>query len=114
MSTIYRDGEYRITQRIDECASLKDLKGDCFDPTTNPDIDPDRLADEERKFERAVNEEGVYGYVLERWNLAVDVGWEHIDSCWGFVGQYDPTSEAHDHYIVAELKARIVELKAKA
>lgn len=101
------DKQYRIIEHADEFAELSNLKGDIFNPEVNPDIDPERLKEEERHFEELVAREGVYGYVLERWNAEPGTGYEHVDSCWGFVGQYTPTEGIFNHYIVDELKAQI-------
>lgn len=97
---------YRIVEREDLYFCMKDLKGDTFNPVHNHDIDPDKLRDEELLFEAEVYREGVYGYVLERWNPEYNKGWEHADSCWGFVGAYDPKSDRYNHYIVDELWSR--------
>ena len=86
---------------------MDNLKGDTYSPQTNPDIDADTLKNEETQFESLVDQVGVFGYVLERWNPNPGHGWEHIDSCWGFVGAYDPNSTNYNHYIVDEMKATI-------
>lgn len=99
------DRQFRILEIPDHDACMEDLKGDTYNPKVNPDIDPAKLAEEERHFEDLVNREGVYGYVLERWNPEPGKGYEHIDSCWGFVGCYTPTEDTFNHYIVDELKA---------
>ena len=71
-----------------------------FDPDCNKGLTVQKLKDQENAFEKQVEEEGVYGYELQRWNKEVNVGWEHVDSCWGFVGQY---SLKNSHYIVSEM-----------
>jgi len=98
--TIWRNGSWRIIQVPDTCYSLKDLKGDTYCPQVNDDIPPEQLAKEERTFEREVEEEGVWGYCLQRWNPEVDRGWEIVDSCFGFVGSFSWGS--NNHYIVEE------------
>jgi hypothetical protein len=107
MRIIYEQNNYRIVERADEFADLEDLKGEMFTQKMHPDIDAEKLAEEERDFEELVNREGVYGYALERWNAEVNHGWEHVDSCWGFVGSYNESEERFKHYIVAELKNQI-------
>lgn len=104
---IHIEGPFRIIEVIDECTLLEDLKGDCYNPEVNPDIDADVLKRDERKFERHVDEFGVFGYVLEQWNPEIDKGWQHVDSCFGFVGQYQDGAEDYDHYIIDELKRQI-------
>jgi hypothetical protein len=106
------DKQYRIVEHVDAHADIENLKGDIFNPKHivemhGPDKTLEELAAEEREFEDLVNREGVYGYVLERWNTDPGVGYEHVDSCWGFVGQYTPTEQTFNHYIVDELKAQI-------
>lgn len=98
-------GNFRITEHADTDFDLEDLKGDSYNPKVNPDIDADVLKNEETQFEALVEREGVFGYVLERWNPSPGMGWEHLDSCWGFVGQYDESSTNSNHYIVDEMKA---------
>lgn len=63
---------------------MDDLKGDCFNPKVNNDISPIQLAIEEQAFEDRVNRLGVNGLVGE---IRGSNGWEHVDSCWGFVGE---------------------------
>lgn len=104
------DSSYRIIEHADLDASLEDLKGDCFNHEASGYTGTrEELAQEERDFEDLVNREGVFGYVLERWNPAPGKGYEHVDSCWGFVGQHSPgdRSGLFDHYIVNELKSQI-------
>jgi len=107
MRIIYEEKKYRIIERHDDDIDLDNLKGDSYNPRVNTDIPEEKLKEEEKAFERLVNDEGVYGYVLERWNPGVGKGWEHVDSCWGFVGQYNPKEDVFNHYIVEELKGQI-------
>ena len=102
-NTIYRQDEYRILEVIDECSTLEDLKGDCYNADLNSDICSIQLKNEEVEFESKCYNEGVYGYILEKWNSDIGQGWEHVDSCFGFVG----THAEENHYIVDELKAAI-------
>jgi hypothetical protein len=99
-TTIWTHGNYRITEKLDIYFDMENLKGDCFIPKCNPAIPPSQLLDEEREFEERVSSLGVYGYVLEVWNPALGVGWDHVDSCSGFVGNY----EEGNHYIIEEFK----------
>lgn len=102
--------EYRIVEELDEYADMDNLKGDCFDfEKSGYTGTREELAQEERDFEDLVNHEGVYGYVLERWNPEPGKGYEHVDSCYGFVGQYSPGDKSgkFDHYIVEEMKSCI-------
>lgn len=103
-------GFYRIVEKPDIYVDIADLKGDCFNfEASGYTGTREELAEEERQFEDLVEREGVFGYVLERWNPAPDHGWEHVDSCWGFVGQYSPNDRSglFDHYIVEEMKEQI-------
>lgn len=104
---------YRIVEHEDQSATMEDLKGDCFSPAANPDIDPFHLKAEEQHFEDLVNHEGVFGYVLEKWNSEPSKGYEHVNSCWGFVGQYSESDKTFNHYIVDELKSQINTNKVK-
>lgn len=109
MRIIHEQGQYRIVEHADSCVELDDLKGDCFNPKANPSLDPEKLKEEEQHFEDLVAREGVFGYALEKWDPAVGAGWTHVDSCWGFVGQYSESDEYFKHYIVDELKSQIKE-----
>jgi len=107
MRIIFEQGNYRIVEHIDTDYSLKDIKGDMFDHSYHPGFDAESLLEEEKHFEDLISREGVYGYELERRNPAVGAGWEHVDSCWGFVGQYSETDPTFRHHIVDELKQQI-------
>lgn len=101
--TIYEGNGHRITEHLDNDYDFENLIGDSYDPKHNPDISPDILAEQLKDFTDLVNREGVYGYVLEKWNPAIGEGWTTVDSCWGFVGAYlkgDPTFE---HCIVDDM-----------
>jgi len=106
------DKTRRILEVSAETFSMDDLKGDCFSPEANPDIDAEVLKRDEIKFERLVENEGVYGYVLEKWNPEPGSGYEDVTACWGFVGQYAEGDETFEHYIVAEFKTLIAESEA--
>lgn len=107
MRIIHEQGNYRIVEHVETYVDISDLRGDMFIAEYHPNINPDTLRDEKRHFDELVEREGVYGYVLEVWNSAVGVGWEEVDSCWGFVGQYSPNEDTFNHYIVDELKGQI-------
>ena len=109
MRVIYTspDGFYRVVERATDDYTMEDLKGDSYNPQVNSDIDPAVLKAEELAFEELVNREGVYGYTLEYWDATPNVGWKHVDSCWGFVGMYNPNDDMFNHYIVDELKNAI-------
>ena len=97
---LYKTDTYRVIEELDACHDMRELKGDTYTPQYNQHIDISQLLQEEKAFERMVQEEGVYGYKLERWNPEIDCGWEVVDGCYGFIGRY---SIDHDHYIVEEL-----------
>ena len=98
---------HRILEVENHFFNLEDLEGDSFDSKVNPSLDAQFLKFEQNAFRRDVLYKGVYGYVLEKWNPEPDQGWQHLDSCWGFVGQYNENSNRH--YIVKELKGQINE-----
>ena len=98
---------FRIIEVPDECSRFEDLEGEMFDSTVNPDVEAATLEADKRHFRRLVEAEGVWGYELEKWNPEPDQGWEHIDSCYGFVGQYVEGAEDFEHYIVDEMKTKI-------
>lgn len=104
MRTLYESNGFRIVEIQDDCYEMEDLKGDCYNPQYNQDIDPDELKLEEEEFEEMVYLGGVFGYVLEQWNPEVGKGYEHVDSCFGFIGRY---SIYNDHYIVEDLAKQI-------
>lgn len=103
---------YRVVEKPDSDFDYDNLAGDCFNPKVNPEIPIEQLKEEEQHFKDLIEREGVFGYVLERWNPEPNCGWEHVDSCWGFVGQYTPTEDTFNHYIVDELKSQIPEVGA--
>jgi len=95
--------KYRIVEIQDEYMELDSLKGDSFNPEVNSDLDPIELKKQETEFEILVENEGVFGYELEKKCHACGA-WEHVDSCYGFVGRYSESDEKFKHYIVDELK----------
>ena len=105
MKVVYRQENYRIIEVPDYYIDMEDLKVDCFCPNVNSEVDQKELLAQEEAFELYVEEHGVFGYVLERWNPEVDRGWECEDSCYGFIGPY----EIEKHYIVEEFKTNIKE-----
>lgn len=108
MRVIKEFKNYRIIELPDLHADIKDLKGDCYNfEASGYTGTREELLKEEKAFEDLVNREGVFGYVLEKWNPEIGAGWEHVDSCWGFVGQYSPTDETFNHYIVKELEESV-------
>ncbi len=107
---IYKNDRFRIVQIEDHNYRLSDILGDCFCPVTNPDIDPKKLVEEKSKFLSLVESAGVFGFELEVWNPGIDQGWIHLDSCWGFVGEYDEKQDQFNHYIVTEMKFKIEKL----
>lgn len=104
------NNKYRILQLIDDATTIEDLKGDTYKPETNPTIDPAVLRKEEKAFEELCATEGIFGYALERWNSTPNIGYETVDSCFGFVGPYN---ENNLHYIVAEYRNTIAKMSAK-
>lgn len=105
---IYSKGSYRIKQVLDIYYSMDDLKGDTYKPELHPDILSKKIRDEEIEFEALVMNEGVFGYELEKWDPEVGQGWAHVDSCYGFIGDYDPNSNLFNHYIVDEMIGTII------
>lgn len=103
------DKTYRILEVVDDCYSLEDLKGDCFNPKYVDHISPEELKTEELKFESQVNDHGVFGYILEVWDPTPGQGYQHLDSCFGFIGQYSETDSNFNHYIVNEFKSLITQ-----
>ena len=106
---IMEKGSYRILEVEDTDYTMDDLKGDMFKPESNTEIAEEQLRKEESDFEELVDSEGVYGYVLEKWNPDIGKGWTHVDSCWGFFGLYRPNTDEFNHYIVEEMKGQIGE-----
>lgn len=107
MRVIQAQGNYRLVEHEDIDFRMSVLKGDMYKPDCAPHLSLAELKKEERDFEQLVEEGGVFGYVLEKWNPAVGVGWEHEDSCWGFIGAYDKSNGAYNHDFVVEALARM-------
>lgn len=97
---------YRIVEREDLCYDIDDLKGDCYNAEVNTDIPPLTLARQEKEFEYRVHAHGVYGYVLEKWNPEVGMGWQELDYCWGFVGSFNEKENEFNHDIIEEFISR--------
>lgn len=98
---------FRIIEVNDSSWNLDDLKGDVFNPIHNPSVDPKELKRLEKQFESQIDDLGVFGYVLERWDQRPGQGYIEVDSCYGFVGMYLPEIEFQDHYIIDEMKQTI-------
>lgn len=97
---------YRIVEHRDYNPNLDHLKGDSYCPKANPSINPKQLAKEEVEFETLVDNMGVYGYVLEKFDSqSKEYSW--FNSCWDFVGAYDTAHANFNHYIVDEYKDQI-------
>jgi hypothetical protein len=94
---------FRIIEHPDSWMDFEDLCGDTYRPEVHPDIPAEQVLREKEEFRDLVNREGVFGYILEQWNPAPGKGWEHVDSCWGFVGQYTKGDKTFEHYIVEEM-----------
>lgn len=108
--TIYEEGIYRIIEIADDLYDIDDLCGDMFLPECFTDMNgltAAQIAEKEKKiFIERIENEGVFGYILEKWNPEVGQGWEHVDSCFGFVGLHSD----ENHYIVDEFKRIIKNL----
>jgi hypothetical protein len=87
--------------------TLGKLEGDRYDPKVNIDISPKVLEREKLDFKTRVYNEGIWGYALERWNSEIGKGWEHVASCWGFIGRH--TEGQNEHYIVYEYARQAIE-----
>ena len=90
---------FRIVEELDDIFTYEDLEGDMFDPEVSG-ISEEQLKIEQKRFRAKIDQDGVFGYSLERWDPEIGKGWSHVDSCWGFVGEYN--SESNRHYIVDE------------
>jgi len=77
------DARVRIVEHGDDHCSMDDLKGECYNPDVNSDINPNILKRQEREFESMVESDGVWGYVAQYWD---GDSWEETDSIWGFAG----------------------------
>lgn len=96
MRVVYQKGLYRIIEVIDTETSIEDLKGDMFCPKAHPDIDPEKLAAEEREFERLCELRGIYRYELQKWNPEIGKGWKCRDACKGFIGEYNTKTGSNE------------------
>lgn len=99
---IFENATHRIIEKYDYNFDMDSLKGDLFNHEVNPEMDAEQLKTDESNFEMLVATEGVYGYVLEKKCLSCGT-WEHVDSCWGFIGEYRKDSPNFEHYIVNEM-----------
>ena len=85
LASLWYADRVRLLACADDHFDMEDLKGDCFNPKVNPEIQANTLAMQEAEFEMRVARMGVYGLVGEV--KADDGQWDHVDSCWGFVGE---------------------------
>lgn len=83
--TLEDEGKVRIRVEPDESCDYEDLAGDTFNPDVNNDIPVEQLEREEREFKNRLECDGVWGVIGEV-KCAHCGNWEHVDSCWGFVG----------------------------
>jgi hypothetical protein len=116
MRIVFETENYRIVEMPDHHYDIEDLKGDTYNPSTNPDFHPEELLRQEKAFEDLVYHEGVYGYELQTISEVREgeYNWGHEDSCWGFVGQYDARIPRFNHYIITEMKENINEISKKS
>ena len=102
IKVIHTRGSYRIIEVDDSASFVETLKGDMFKVSSldsdNPEYNVEELKVLEEKFEKSIETYGLYGYQLQVWNSDIGKGWEHIDSGYGFIGNY----EHEKHYIVNE------------
>ena len=103
MKVIYTEKNYRVVEDEDYYIDFESIIGDCFCPIAHSNICPKKLEKEKQEFINRIETDGVYGYRLEKWNSKVNHGWEHVDSCWGFVGAH----ETENHCIINEFKETI-------
>jgi hypothetical protein len=78
----FRDVRLRIV--ADDCCDLENLLGDTYNPKVNTDIPESRLERERQQEIDRINRDGVWGVIGEYFD---GEQWEHVDSCFGFVGQ---------------------------
>jgi hypothetical protein len=105
------DSRVRIVAMPDDHCQMDDLKGDCFNPRVNSDINPNKLARDEKEFEERVASEGVWGFRAEYWNYAE---WIETDSIWGLVGDDFIGSCCDDDLMESALNGLSECLKAEA
>ena len=76
-------GPIRLSIIYDDFWNMDDLKGDCYNPDVNHDINPNVLKKQEKEFEDRVSSEGCTGLIAEYWD---GTQWQEVYSCFGFVG----------------------------
>ena len=84
-SKFYDRDDVRLLIEPDQSYSMKDLKGDMFDPKINKDVKPEILAKQEKDFEERVSQQGVWG-IVGQYKCPCCGEWKSTDSVWGFVG----------------------------
>lgn len=96
-------GLVRCRIEPDECCSYDDLCGDTYDVALNASTVPGgkrTIEAQEKSFKRTIERDGVWGFVIEYRKPDCDKcgrqgAWEHVDSCWGFVGEIDDSALWH-------------------
>lgn len=87
----------------DECCDIEDLKGDTYNVELNADTVPGgkrTIEAQEKAFMELIERDGVWGFVIEYRKPACGTcgrkaDWEHVDSCWGFVGEIEESEMWH-------------------
>lgn len=98
------EGRVRIRFDVDEYAQYEDLAGDCYNVEINADSVPGgerTILAQEKDFKRQIERDGVWGFIVER-KCPCCGNWEHVDSCWGFVGRPEDFA---DEYLWAQENA---------
>ena len=78
----------RLRWEPDDCWTIDDLAGDCYDPKVNSDIRPSILERQYKEFVELVDRESVWGMIGEYYD---GEQWREADSIWGIIGQDNST-----------------------
>lgn len=93
-------GLIRLVQMEDLFSTPSCIEGDMYNASVNPEIDPDELSNERRRFYAKCVREGIHGVRLEARSAQGDE-WKRLDSIGGLVGDEFIGSETADEFIEA-------------
>ncbi|MBI6727128.1 hypothetical protein YA0089_26300 [Pseudomonas viridiflava] len=93
-------GLIRLVQMEDLFSTPSCIEGDMYNASVNPEIDPEELSNERRRFYAKCVREGIHGVRLEARASQGDE-WKRLDSIGGLIGDEFIGSETADEFIEA-------------
>lgn len=103
------EGFVKLDIVADDCVSLDNILGDCYDPKVITGVSPKRLAEQRKAEVERIERDGVWGIVGQfKVSACSKCGagerWETVASAWGFVGD-DWKDSGYDFDVMASVLA---------